>query len=295
MRTSPLISANQPLRIMMEVLTPKNTLEGSIILLYSTDTQMGFREFSTLFINQYATSKKYLKTSLGLFNLKQGDTDSLRDFIRRFNSAALEVPAAATETLVNAFTQGLRGGQFFSSLVKKPPQSYDELLSRAEKYVNLEDAQRQRRVDIRPGEKDKGKEKVEPSRKRPAERTGERSRGPGPFPYAPLAMSLERAMAICEERRKLERPRQAEKGPHLPPSDKFCEFHQEYGHVTNDCQKLGEEVQRIMQRDPHMKNLLARSEERYRDDRRDRGPPGINQRPQPRENRPNRGGRDDPP
>ncbi|XP_075515931.1 uncharacterized protein LOC142550751 [Primulina tabacum] len=221
---------------------------------------------------------------------------SFREFSALFiNHAALEVPAATTETLVNAFTQGLRGGQFFNSLVKKPPQSYDELLSRAEKYVNLEDAQRQRRVDTRPSDKDKGKEKVEPSRKRPAERIEERGRGPAPFPYAPLAMSLEIAMAICDERRKLERPKQAEKGPRLPPSDKFCEFHQEYGHITNDCQKLGEEVQRIMQRDPHMKNLLARSEGRYRDDRRDRGPPGMNQRPQLRENRPNRGGRDDPP
>ncbi|XP_073304184.1 uncharacterized protein [Primulina huaijiensis] len=141
-----------------------------------------FRGFSTVFMNQYATSKKYLKTSLGSFNLKQGDSDSLRDFIRRFNSAALEVPAVSTETLVNAFTQGLRGGRIFNSLVKKPPQSYDELLSRAEKYVNLEDAQRQRRVDIRPVEKDKRKEKVESSRKRPAERTEERGRGLGPFP-----------------------------------------------------------------------------------------------------------------
>ncbi|XP_075515967.1 uncharacterized protein LOC142550801 [Primulina tabacum] len=254
-----------------------------------------FQEFSTLFINQYATSKRYLKTSLGLFSLKQGDADSPRDFIRRFNSAALEVPAAATETLVNAFTQGLRGGHFFNSLVKKPPQSYDELLSRAEKYVNLEDAQRQRRVDVRPGDKDKGKEKVESSRKRPAERTEERGRGPGPFPYAPLAMSLERPMAICEERRKLERPKQAEKGPRLPPSDKFCEFHQEYGHLTNDCHILGEEVQRIMQRDPHMKNLLARSEIRGQDNRRGRGPPEVNQRPQPTEYRPNQGGRNDPP
>ncbi|XP_073064080.1 uncharacterized protein [Primulina eburnea] len=252
-----------------------------------------FREFITLFINQYATSKRYLKTSLGLFSLKQGDADSLRDFIRRRNSAALEVPAAATETLVNAFTQVLRVGQFFNSLVKKPPQSYDELLSRAEKYVNLEDAQRQRRVDVLPG--DKGKEKVEPSRKRPAERAEERGRGPGPFPYVPLAMSLERAMAICEERRKLERPKQAERGPRLPPSDKFCEFHQEYGHLTNDCQRLGEEVQRIMQRDPHMKNLLARSEIRGQDNRRGRGPPGVNQRPPPTENQPNQGGRNYPP
>ncbi|XP_073041970.1 uncharacterized protein [Primulina eburnea] len=250
-----------------------------------------FREFSTVFMNQYATSKRHLKTSLGFFSVKQGETDSLRDFIRRFNSAALEVPSAATETLVNAFTQGLRGGQFFNSLVKKPPHSYDELLSRADKYVNLEDAQRQRRTEGKPGDKDKGKEKVDLSRKRPAERSEERSRGPRRFPYTPLAMSLERAMEICEERRKLERPRQAEKGPRLPPSDKFCEFHQEYGHITNDCQGLGEEVQRIMQRDPHMKNLLARREGRYQNNRRSQGPPWTNQRPPPRENRPNQEGR----
>ncbi|XP_073270718.1 uncharacterized protein [Primulina huaijiensis] len=229
------------------------------------DSITSFREFSTVFMNQYATSKRYLKTSLGLFNVKQSDADSLRDFIKRFNDAALEVPAAATETLVNAFTQGLRGGQFFNSL-------------------------RQRRTDGKPRDRDKGKEQVELSRKRPAERSEERGRVPGPFPYAPLAMSLERAMTICEERKKLERPKQAEKGPRLPHSDKFCEFHQEYGHITNDCQRLGEEVQRIMQRDPHMKNLLARLEGKHRDDRRGRGPPWVNQRP-PREDRPNQGGR----
>ncbi|XP_073304183.1 uncharacterized protein [Primulina huaijiensis] len=101
-------------------------------------------------------------------------------------------------------------------------------------------------------------------------------------------------MAICEERSKLERPKQAEKGPHLPPLDKFCEFHQEYGHITNDCQRLGEEVQRIMQRDPHMKGLLIRREGHRQDNRRGSGPPWVNQRP-PAENRPNQGGRDDPP
>ncbi|XP_073051285.1 uncharacterized protein [Primulina eburnea] len=84
------------------------------------------------------------------------------------------------------------------------------------------------------------------------------------------------------------------KGPHLPPSDKFCEFHQEYDHFTNDCQRLGEEVQRIMQKDPHMKNLLARQKGRYKDGRRGQGPPWTNQRALPRENRPNQGGRANP-
>ncbi|XP_073046094.1 uncharacterized protein [Primulina eburnea] len=53
--------------------------------------------------------------------------------------------------MISAFTQGLRGGEFFKSLVKKPPLSYDDLLARAEKYVNLEDAQRYRRMENRPG------------------------------------------------------------------------------------------------------------------------------------------------
>lgn len=68
-------------------------------------------------------------------------------------------PTATTDTLVNAFTQGLRGGEFFKSLVKRYPRSYDELLSRAEKYVNLEEAQKQRRLVGRFGEweKEKGK------------------------------------------------------------------------------------------------------------------------------------------
>ncbi|XP_073119532.1 uncharacterized protein [Henckelia pumila] len=101
-----------------------------------------FNDFSSAFLHQFASSKKYLKTSLSLFNLKQFEVEPLREYVQRFNTAALEVPAATADTLVNSFTQGLRGGEFFKSLVKKPPLTYDELLSRAEKYVNLEDTQR---------------------------------------------------------------------------------------------------------------------------------------------------------
>ncbi|XP_073138649.1 uncharacterized protein [Henckelia pumila] len=102
-----------------------------------------FNDFSLAFLHQFASRKKYLKTSLSLFNLKKSEVEPLREYVQRFNTAALEVPVATTDTLVNSFTQGLRGGEFFKSLVKKPPLTYDELLSRVEKYVNLEDAQGQ--------------------------------------------------------------------------------------------------------------------------------------------------------
>lgn len=41
-------------------------------------------------------------------------------------------------------SQGLKDGAFFWSLVKKPLRRYDELLSRAKKYVNVKEAQKAR-------------------------------------------------------------------------------------------------------------------------------------------------------
>ncbi|XP_073137634.1 uncharacterized protein [Henckelia pumila] len=164
-------------------------------------------------------SKKYLKTSLNLFNLKQSEVEPLREYVQRFNTAALEVPAATADTLVNSFTRGLRGGEFFKSLVKKPHLTYDELLSRAEKYVNLKDAQRQRRQEGTSGSKPSSKlgakveGKTEVRRKRGAE---DMNRSKGPYPYVPLSVRLKKEM-----------------------------------------QRLGEEVQRIMYNDPHFRAELT--------------------------------------
>ncbi|XP_073137955.1 uncharacterized protein [Henckelia pumila] len=245
-----------------------------------------FNDFSSAFLHQYASSKIYLKTFLSLFNMKQSEVEPLREYVQRFNTAALEVPAATADTLVNSFTQGLRGGEFFRSLVKKPPLTYDELLSRAEKYVNLEDAQRQRRQEGTSGSKPSAKVgakadgKTEGGRKRVAE---EMNRVKGPYPYVPLSVSLEKAMQVCEDRRALVRPRNAEKGPRLPPSDKFCDFHQEYGHITNDCQRLGKEVQRIMYDDPRIRAELTR---RANPPRQGRAPQWRNQENEVRGNQP---------
>lgn len=59
--------------------------------------------------------------------------ESLWECIQRFTQAALEMLSAMAKNLISASMQGLREGDFFHSLAKKPPWDYDKLLAWAEK------------------------------------------------------------------------------------------------------------------------------------------------------------------
>ncbi|XP_073275393.1 uncharacterized protein [Primulina huaijiensis] len=110
-----------------------------------------FEDFSTDFLHRFVSSNRNQKNYLRLFIVKQQEAKTLQEFVQRFNKAVLKISTATPDIMISAFTEGLRGGEFFKSLVKKPPLSYDDLLARAEKYVNSEDAQQYRRMEHRPG------------------------------------------------------------------------------------------------------------------------------------------------
>ncbi|KAL0403980.1 UNVERIFIED_CONTAM: hypothetical protein Sradi_2038800 [Sesamum radiatum] len=85
-------------------------------------------------------SKKYKKSAISPFEIKQEENETLKAYIQCFNTATLEVPAPHQEVLVNTFTQELRGGPLFEYLAKKPTTNFLDVLVRAGKYMNLEDA-----------------------------------------------------------------------------------------------------------------------------------------------------------
>ncbi|KAL0430403.1 UNVERIFIED_CONTAM: hypothetical protein Sradi_0666300 [Sesamum radiatum] len=100
-----------------------------------------FREFRSLFLHQFASSRKHRKTELSLFSIRQREGESLKDYLQRFNTAALKVPSATQEVKANAFAQGLMDGDFFKLLAKKSATKFDVFLDRTAKYINMEDAQ----------------------------------------------------------------------------------------------------------------------------------------------------------
>ncbi|KAL0411282.1 UNVERIFIED_CONTAM: hypothetical protein Slati_3717900 [Sesamum latifolium] len=122
-----------------------------------------FQEFRSLFLHQFASSKKLRKTELSLFVAQQKDNEHLKEYLHRFNAAALDVPSATQEVKARAFLQGLLDGDFFKSLAKKPVSKFDARLGRAAKYINMEDAQAAKKESR--GEKRKEMKEETPSKK----------------------------------------------------------------------------------------------------------------------------------
>ena len=75
-----------------------------------------------------------------LMSIKQREDEMLRSYLRRFNKEALSIDEADDKILVAAFTNGLRKGKFLFSLYKNDPKTMTDVLYRATKYMNVEDA-----------------------------------------------------------------------------------------------------------------------------------------------------------
>ncbi|KAL0451572.1 UNVERIFIED_CONTAM: hypothetical protein Slati_1135300 [Sesamum latifolium] len=151
-------------------------------------------------------SRKLRKTELSLFAVRQKDYEPLKEYLQRFNAAALEVPSATQEVKASAFSQGLLDGDFFKSLAKKPVSKFDALLARAAKYINMEDTQAAKKESR--GEKRKDVKEEIPSKKPRTEFKEKRA----PYQrintvYTPLTVPITQALMAVEGKGLLARPR----------------------------------------------------------------------------------------
>ncbi|KAL0327105.1 UNVERIFIED_CONTAM: hypothetical protein Sangu_1788500 [Sesamum angustifolium] len=66
-----------------------------------------FQEFRSLFLHQFTSSQKLRKLELSIFVVRQKENEPLKDYLQRFNVAALEVSSATQEVKANAFSKGV--------------------------------------------------------------------------------------------------------------------------------------------------------------------------------------------
>ena len=101
-----------------------------------------FRELSIAFVSHFIGARTYRKPSYHLLTIKHSSQESLRSYVQRFNAEYLKVDIPDEKFVITAFIAGLgvQSKDLMFSISKNPQASMAEVLAKAEKYINGEEA-----------------------------------------------------------------------------------------------------------------------------------------------------------
>ncbi|XP_057964059.1 uncharacterized protein LOC131155144 [Malania oleifera] len=141
-----------------------------------------FSDMEQLFTGHFLSSRRVAKTTGHLISMAQGEQETLKDFIHRFNTATLKIHNLDMGVALAALTMALQPGSFLYSLGKKSPVDMGELMVRAQKYINLEEMMDTRGSRLERKRKNSSRETGDPYRsakrhETSALHTGQKMRG----------------------------------------------------------------------------------------------------------------------
>ncbi|CAA0834933.1 Unknown protein, partial [Striga hermonthica] len=245
-----------------------------------------FEDFAEKLTNQYSSAVAQEKMYLTLMAMRQGEKESLRKYVARYNQACLEILSAVDEVKAGGLIRSLRAGPCRTSLAKTPSQTYDEVMRRCRKYINLEETEAEFAKLEELGRGESRKEKaVSPKRKTSPRREGrvkqDRGRedrwkdrpisgGKRFHDYTPLNAKVAEVLMAMEkgiDGKDVTWPRSRFEGPTQPKSRRYCHFHKDYGHTTEDCRHLKDEIERLI-RAGHLKEFVYQDKGRRKEKRR---------------------------
>ncbi|XP_075659075.1 uncharacterized protein LOC142628939 [Castanea sativa] len=201
-----------------------------------------FKELSWLFVAHFIGGQGYKRSSTSLLNIKQWDDESLRSYVTRFHKEALLIDEADDKVLVTAFTSGLQFGKFLFSAYKNDPKTMVDMLNRATKYMNAEDA-----VIARGGgpKKREKHDNPQPDKGRKVAKTGdtrdERRLRPSPgrmANFTPFNALHDQVLMQIRDDPSLAWPGKLKGDSNKRPRNKYCRFHRDHGHDTSDFYDL---------------------------------------------------------
>nr|XP_023910792.1 uncharacterized protein LOC112022431 [Quercus suber] len=229
------------------------TLKGPVRIWFSrlTPNSIGtFKELSALFTSHFIGGHRYKNFTACLMNIKKQEDKTLRSYITRFNKEALSIDEADDKILMVAFTNKLRKDKFLFSLYKNDPKTMSDVLYRATKYMNVEDAllareekpkKRERQEDVR---QDRGQKMAKTEERR----ENKHSKPPaGKFTsFTLLTTPIDQVLMQIKDKRALTFPSKLKGDPNKRSTDKYCHFHSDHGHDTADYYNLKQQIEALI-------------------------------------------------
>ncbi|XP_065623652.1 uncharacterized protein LOC136064999 [Quercus suber] len=235
------------------------TLKGPARVWFSKippNSVSSFEELSKLFVNNFIGGQRHKRSSSILLTIEQGENESLRSFITRFNREALTVDEVDDKLLLAAFHNGVNSDLFIHKLYEKEPQSMAELVHSAQNFMNAKDdiiVKKRKRVermeanpprhpDQGPRPK-KGRTEDKKDRDKDNRKAGPPARNQN---YTPLNAPLDQVLMQIKDDPSLKWPEKMKGDPNKRNKNKYCRFHRDHGHDTDECYDLKQQIENLI-------------------------------------------------
>ncbi|XP_065624581.1 uncharacterized protein LOC112008184 [Quercus suber] len=231
-----------------------------------------FEQLSNAFLRHFTGGQRPKRIADHLLTVRQGEKETLRSYVQRFTRETLEVDEADDMVQLTTFKAGLRSRDLVSSLAKNPPKTMAEMLLKAQKYMNAEDALAAIKDEDRPGDKGrKEDDRRRQKRDRPDRRISDElkrkdDKNSRTVKFTPLVMPVDKILAQIKDEHYLKWPRPLHSSPNVRDKSKYCRFHKDHGHYTEDCRDLKEQIEELIRRGKLQKFVKKEEHSKFREE-----------------------------
>ncbi|KAD3337495.1 hypothetical protein E3N88_33015 [Mikania micrantha] len=224
-----------------------------------------FEDLSRKFLANFVQQKRYTRDPVELHNIKQKEDEDLQAFMERYKLESLSIGGATEQMRVSGFIHGVRPRQLIEDLNRKIPKTMEEPMERTEAFVRgkeaaqVLDVARKPRVQPRKHSPPRSRShRFQPFDRRQSHRPYESQRSYNRASYSPkghedekdrqaqftpLTKTPKEILATEEARFSFRPPKPLSKVASERNPTKYCDFHGETGHHTNDCFQLKKRIE----------------------------------------------------
>ncbi|CAL9019861.1 unnamed protein product [Prunus brigantina] len=221
-----------------------------------------FKEFAIIFTKEYTSYKTVRKHADHLFNLRKKPDESLRDYLRRFKAEKANIIGCNDQVASSAFKKGLpTEHELYRELAITPSQTLAEVFATAERYALWDDdriaaKKASKQVDYPTKQASQKSNKFEQkARDKRRSRPQEGSSETGTF--TEFAIPIHQILAQVKDKPWVRRPPPMKGDPSKRDTSKYCAFHGEHGHYTNNCNAWKRHLEELV-REGHCTEFVAK-------------------------------------
>ncbi|GJS16791.1 reverse transcriptase domain-containing protein [Tanacetum coccineum] len=201
-----------------------------------------YEDLRTAFRENYLQQTKHIKDPVEIHHIKQKDGESTEDFMERYKAEVLDVEGAPECMRISGFMHGITHPGLIKRLYERIPRSVDEMYRMTTSFLQGEVAalSHSRKKASSPWKPSEGGDK--PTFKKSFKNKQRPDRKPDRFSL--LTKTPKEIFAL--EKGKFKAP-----PPMVTPVEKrdptkYCEFHSDTGHNTNECMQLRKQIDEMI-------------------------------------------------